>query len=124
MNTSQWSSLKFFSEKEKSHDGELAFPDPDKMSFKLMKMLDRARHIADVPFSINSSFREGDKKTHGRGEAVDIHVESSQDRFRMLKAFIAVGFERIGIYDKHFHVDIGLEVDGFAPEVSWWGKST
>ena len=124
MKESQWERLTWFSSDEKNHDGEPAFPDPDKMSFVLMKKLDRARTLARVSFSINSSYREGDDKTHGSGEAVDIRCVSSGKRERIMNALTAVGFVRRGIYDLHIHADVGKASDGHAQDVLWWGKSS
>ena len=123
MTDKQWERLTWFSADEKDHNGNPAFPKPEKMSFVLMKKLDRARALAQVTFTINSSWRENDKKTHGSGEAVDIRCVSSGKRHKMLNAFTAVGFVRRGIYDKHIHVDIGKASDGHAQNVLWWGKS-
>lgn len=96
------------------------FNSPDKMSQELIEKLDRARAIAGVPFKISSSFREGDPKAHGKGEAVDIVCDNSTYRFRIIKALILVGFTRIGVYDKHVHADVSRTL----PQgVMWWGTS-
>lgn len=123
MDDRQWSRLKFFSQGEKDSHGDLSFPHPEKMSFVLMRKLDRARVLATVPFVISSSWRDNDRRTHGRGEAVDIRATSSGKRMRIVRALIAVDFARIGIYDVHIHADVGEEEDGFPQNVLWWGKS-
>lgn len=96
------------------------FSDPDAMSQELIEKLDTARAFAEVPFKINSSYREGDPLAHGRGTAVDISCTKSVDRHDMLKALYLVGFNRIGVYDRHIHVDVDKELP---QDVTWWGKS-
>ncbi len=123
MNSIEWGNLTYFSENELRPDGTRAFSKPEKMSLDLMDKLDRARHISREPFIINSSFREDDDKTHGRGEGVDIACTSSRKRDKMLYALRKVGFTRIGIYDIHLHADVGKAKDGFPQNVTWWGKS-
>ena len=100
----------------------------------LVRMLDDVREIAtlnagrDVPVIITSGIRPPDKDTtgdstksaHTSGHAVDIRARASRDRFYILGAIYAVGFKRIGIYDKHLHVDTSPNHDS---DVCWWGKS-
>jgi zinc D-Ala-D-Ala carboxypeptidase len=101
-------------------DGRLSFPRPEKMNSAFLKKLDEARTKAGVPFIITSSFREDSKTSHGRGTGVDMRCAQSTQRFRILKALLEVGFSRIGVYDKHIHVDL----DDQSPQgVVWWGTS-
>lgn len=90
----------------------------DDMSEQLLVMLDAAREIAGVPFKINSAFRsveyEKSKNRAGTsrhcfGLAVDIACYTSNFRFRILNALIAVGFTRIGIGNNFIHADIGYK---------------
>ena len=84
------------------------------MDMGFLLKLDRARHLAGIPFKVNSGFRcepwnrsNGGKPTssHLIGLASDIHVPMSWSYFHILKALIYVGFTRIGL-GKHFiHVD-------------------
>lgn len=85
-----------------------------RMSHEFLDMLDAARSIAGVPFRINSGYRTAkhNKKiggvqnsSHLRGLAADISCTSSDQRFRILAALIAVGFTRIGIHRSFIHVD-------------------
>lgn len=85
-----------------------------KMDEKFVKMLDKARHIADIPFKINSAYRTekwnervGGRvgSSHLKGVAVDIHCNTSHSRSVILYALIKVGFRRIGIADTFIHVD-------------------
>lgn len=86
-----------------------------KISHELTTKLDEARELADTPFILNSAYRcekhnakVGGSKTssHMKGYAVDIRVTSSANRFKILNALLAVGFNRIGIYKTFIHVDV------------------
>lgn len=78
--------------------------------------LDRARGLAGIPFVINSGYRcdEHDKSIGGKGNhpsgyAADIMAASSKQRFKILQALLAVGFNRIGIGETFIHVDCNPE---------------
>jgi uncharacterized protein YcbK (DUF882 family) len=84
------------------------------MVMEFLLKLDRARHLAGVPFRVNSGFRcpswnqfNGGKPTssHLKGLAADISVQTTGTCFRILKALIDVGFTRIGVGKKFIHVD-------------------
>lgn len=92
--------------------------------------LDKARGLAGIPFIITSGFRSleanqsiagsVEDSSHLSGLAVDLRVSESPARFTIVKALIEVGFTRIGIYDKHVHVD----ADPTKPQnVIWVGVS-
>lgn len=85
-----------------------------------IKKLDRARTQAGVAFVITSSYRARDDGAHGDGYAVDIACTESRARYCILKALMGQGFHRIGVYDKHIHVDDWPKGD---PRVIWWGES-
>ena len=89
--------------------GSGAFMDAD-----FLEMLDEARHIAGVPFSINSGWRteSRNRAVNGspassllRGFAADIRATSSNRRYTIIAALIQVGFTRIGVADSFVHVD-------------------
>lgn len=95
---------KYFSEKE------VVGLNPD-----LVKMLDKAREIAGVPFKITSGKRTKDQNTnaggvedsaHLSGLAVDIASTTSEARFKILNALVTVGFTRLGIGETFIHADI------------------
>ena len=69
------------------------------MNDSFLKKLDEARLRADIPFVLTSAYR-----TYGH-EAVDIRATSSMERFKIIKALIEVGFNRIGIGKTFIHVD-------------------
>ncbi|UII79990.1 D-Ala-D-Ala carboxypeptidase family metallohydrolase [Flagellimonas sp. CMM7] len=100
------------------HINEFDSPDlpgsGEEMKSSTLKMLDTARHLAKVPFSINSGFRtkKHNKKVGGKsdsshlyGFAVDISCTDSMSRFKILRALVDVGFTRIGIGKGFIHVD-------------------
>jgi hypothetical protein len=101
-------------------DEEVEGLDPD-----FVWMLDQARHIAGCPFVLTETVAKGGshvKNTaHQRGLAVDIRCHNSRPRFRILLGLIRVGFTRIGVYDRHIHVDMD---DSLVQEVVWTGVSS
>lgn len=108
--------MKYFEPYEFKCNGEVCI---DLMNPELLKRLDLARGIADVPFFITSSYRDkltneeaGGKKNsaHLRGNAVDIHCENSYHRFKILQGLLDAGFTRIGIADGFIHADVDEEL--------------
>lgn len=96
------------------------FSDFAAMKPELLAMLDGARDVAGVPFRLTSTYRDGDDKSHGRGYAVDIRANTSGARFHIVRGLLAVGFHRIGVYDRHVHADCDPSLPS---EVMWVGKS-
>lgn len=101
------------------------FAEPERVSSELLERLDAARAFAGVPFYVTSDFRDGDDGTHGCGDAVDISDNKrggpcgSRWRYHAVRGLIQAGFSRIGVYDRHIHVDVGKS----DPEVMWWAMS-
>lgn len=113
MTSEEWSRLRYFKATE--------FNEPSLMDFQFLRGLDRARHIAGVPFSITSSIRRDRLfSPHATGKAVDIRCYEARTRFRIVSGLLAVGFTRLGVYDRHIHVDSD---DGQASDVLWTGVS-
>ena len=87
------------------------------MSKEFLFVLDEAREIAGIPFIINSAYRSPEhplsiknpSSSHIKGLAVDIKATDSNTRFKIVKALIEVGFNRIGISDTFIHVDLDLD---------------
>lgn len=94
------------------------------IDLKLILMLDSARHIAGIPFIINSGCRckkhnkevdgkidsehliedeKGDKK---KCTGADIKVKNSHERFLITMALGKVGFNRIGTGKNFIHAGI------------------
>ena len=85
------------------------------MNDDFLHALDEARHIAGVPFRINSGFRSpahnarvggSAASSHLSGWAADISATSSNRRWKIIEALIQVGFTRIGVADTFVHVDM------------------
>lgn len=88
--------------------------DDGNMDQDFLTKLDSARELADIPFKINSAFRTVENEikngrdgssSHTKGIAVDISTTSSVTRYKVLKALLDVGFNRIGIAETFIHVD-------------------
>ncbi len=94
------------------------FSNPDGMSTELLLKLDWARHKSKLPFLLTSTYRANDVRSHGKGLAADISCKNSAHRLIIIKSLLSVGFERIGIYPEHLHVDVSVD----SPAVLWYGK--
>ena len=113
-----WTDVRYFRRSEFGYWNDV---EPDE---RLVLMLDEARRFAGREFIITSGIRgprhDGDKSAHITGHAADIRCVDSRVRWHMLDGIHAAGFSRIGIYDRHIHVD----TDQTKPqEVIWLGKS-
>ena len=85
------------------------------MHQEFLDKLDEARHVAQVPFIVNSGYRTpqanrraGGKETsrHLTGGAGDLRATSSNRRYLIIAALVGVGFNRIGVADTFIHVDM------------------
>ena len=100
------------------------------MDADFMRLLDRARTEAGIPFKINSGYRTeshnakvgGKPKTntskgssHMYGLAADIGCTDSITRSTIIAALIKVGFKRIGIAKTFLHTDL----DNDKPNAIW-----
>lgn len=47
-----------------------------------------------------------ENSAHMKGLAADIKFDDAPHKFMLIKAFLNVGFKRIGIYDSFIHVDL------------------
>jgi hypothetical protein len=113
-----WSQIRWFKPAE--------FDEPDEMDGLLVRRLDATRTLAKVPMVVTSSYRTGDDLSHGRGFAVDVSDNaagrnvSSRWRIAVVRAALTIGFSRIGIYDRHIHLDCDPSLP---QEVLWVGAS-
>ena len=102
------------------------FDSPDRpgsgelMEHDLVQALDIARDIYGYPIKITSGFRTVEyhrdltrrgyptakNSSHLIGWAADIAVPNNQRRFLLLEALLDAGFNRIGIGQNFFHVDM------------------
>ena len=118
MSAKDWSKVKYFEADEfSSPDFPLSY---NMMSRGLVFKLDLAREMSGVGFTISSGYRTKSHNTkvggistsrHVTGDAVDILISNSSDRFKILKALIDVGFNKIGIYPDHLHVELHPDND-------------
>lgn len=97
----------------------------DHMSQELLTHLDAARHMAGIPFVINSAYRceKHNAKVggvpgsaHTKGLAVDIAAQGSRQRFIIAQALMARGLTRIGVASSFVHVDVDRGKD---QQVMW-----
>jgi len=95
------------------------------MDANFLSMLDDARHMADIPFKINSGYRTKEhnskvggkeKSSHLKGKAADISCSSSRERWIIITALQDAGFNRIGIANNFIHVDSD---ENKSPNVIW-----
>lgn len=97
----------------------------------LCQMLSVARGKAGVPFVITCGLRTPEQNAalpesvsdsaHLTGHAVDLACSDSPTRFAMLGGLLASGFNRIGIYSAHIHVDNDTTKP---PNVIWYVAGT
>lgn len=87
--------------------------------------LDRARDFFGAPIIITSGFRPPEHNdsvggvkdsAHTTGQAVDLRCADSELQKKLAWALGAAGFFRIGIYDRHVHVD----TDYNKPVPAYW----
>jgi zinc D-Ala-D-Ala carboxypeptidase len=91
----------------------------------LMFKLERARTLFDAPLIITSGYRDPKQNesvggvkdsAHEKGLAVDLRCADSELQKKLCWALGVAGFQRIGVYDRHVHVD----VDGEKPKPAYW----
>lgn len=85
-----------------------------KMDDCLLAMLDILRETYGEPIIVTSGYRtkEENKRvggvensSHLTGNAVDIRVKDSRDRFYLIKLALSAGFTRIGVGKNFLHLD-------------------
>lgn len=69
----------------------------------------------------NVKIKGSPTSAHLSGYAVDIACEHSDDRYALVQYALEEGIKRIGIYDKHIHIDVDLNKPH---PVIWLGKSS
>ena len=95
------------------------------INLDFLHKLNFARSMAGIPFIVNSGYRckahneaVGSLPTssHRFGLAADLRCRTSRERYIILKALMAAGFNRIGIGKTFIHVDADEKKD---QEVIW-----
>lgn len=111
MQDSDWESIEFFKQSE--------FNQPNKMEYHFINRLDQFRKMIGKPIIIHSSYREGDPKSHGRGEAVDVHIVG----ISLLCAYVLASesglFGGIGVYPNWNNPGLHLDM---RPQKARWGS--
>jgi hypothetical protein len=85
---------------------------PYAMDVYFLRLLYATRILAAVPFRPRSDHRPEDQNTAAQGaigsahiplpcRAIDLAIRNNYERFQIVAAAIAQGFERIGIYPAH-----------------------
>ncbi len=87
---------------------------------ELLRLLRHAETLANFEFVISSGKRIAHLGAHGKGLAVDIVCSNSRLRLKLLRALLEAGFHRLGVYDRHIHVDIDPSANR---DVLWTGVS-
>lgn len=91
----------------------------------LADKLDNLREIVGVPLIVTSGVRTAghnnavggvDGSAHVRGMAVDFSAVDSGTKFKIVKAALSLGFNRIGVGARFVHLDID---DTKPPNVMW-----
>lgn len=109
-----WSEVKHFKQEEFTCKCGCGF---NNINDELVLLLDIARGLAKVPFSINSACRCDkhnkqiggvEDSAHTKGLAVDISTLSDSVRFAVVSALLKVGFKRVLMYSTFVHVDEDL----------------
>ncbi len=84
------------------------------MQSTTLELLEKTRQKAGVPFVITSGYRSPahnrkvggvSSSSHLSGHAVDIRCARSSDRFKIIAAALAAGFNRIGVSGRFLHLD-------------------
>lgn len=112
-----WREIKHFQPSE--------FDSPDKpgsgfefMNPEFVRILDIIRSQCNFPFTINSGYRSVDHNVtaggvegsaHTHGTACDIHVNSGNERYQLVKYALAYGIKRIGIGSNFVHLDMDFD---------------
>lgn len=101
------------------------------MDSNFLAMLDDARAIAGIPFTITSGYRtishnayvggvqagvNSKGSSHLFGYAADIAAPTSRQKYVIIKSLLQAGFTRIGIASNFIHVDNDPDK---APDVIW-----
>lgn len=85
-----------------------------RMDAAFLALLDEVREAAGIPLVLNSAYRSvAYEKAHGRsgnsahtrGRAVDIRCNTSANRYKIIRAALACGINRVGVGPTFVHLD-------------------
>jgi len=126
MNEIFWNTIENFKEKEFECKCGCGFNKIDK---DFVILLDFIRDEIKEPLIINSACRcishnqnigGSPTSSHLHGLAVDLKIENSNKRYKVLNLLLGMNFKRIGIYDDFIHIDINF--DKSKPQNVIWYK--
>lgn len=95
------------------------------MDADFLALLDRVRESAGIPLVLNSAFRSREYErqmgrtgtsAHCKGKAVDIRCNTSQNRYKIIRAALECGIRRIGVGKSYIHLDSS---ETHAQDVIW-----
>lgn len=126
--TPNWQKVEFFKPEEFVH--------PELLRQEMLDKLDELRFYCGFPLKITSSWRDPEHNkavggvqdsahlpdpTDGKYSGIDIATEGigGAGLYKLLHGALACGFNRIGIYPKHWHFDVE---DRLPQQVIWVGK--
>ena len=124
--------LKYFTTSEFSCPCDSIECSGNNMNNEFLKMLDKARDIASVPFKITSGarckeynndlikrgYKASKNSSHLKFVAADISCKDSVSRYKIINSLLFVGFSRIGISDTFIHVDLDKDKEK-SQDVIW-----
>lgn len=102
--------MRYFAESEFTMDGANVF---NLMDTTFLALLDECRHIAGVPFKLNSCYRSKAKNKavggapnsmHLYGRAVDVAATDGETRMRIVRAALSLGMS-VGVMENAIHLD-------------------
>lgn len=94
----------------------------------LILLLEAMRSFINRPIKITSGIRcpehnkavgGEDNSTHLRGEAADIHIEGSFDRYELVMVAMTKGCRRIGVYKTQSIIHVDVSTHGVPQDVMW-----
>ena len=94
----------------------------------LIILLEQIRQSVNRPLTITSGIRcpehnkavgGADNSTHLRGEAADIKIDGSVDRYELVMAAMTKGCQRIGVYKGQNIVHVDVSTHGVPQDVLW-----
>lgn len=100
----------------------------NKMNYEFLSLIDELRGKCGFPFVVTSGYRDAShpdevKKDspgfHNKGVAVDISINNSVERHKILKEAYSMGFHGIGIADGFIHIDARELLKEEEYEVTW-----
>lgn len=84
------------------------------MDGAFLALLDKVREKANIPLVLNCAYRSREwdlakgrtgNSAHTRGKAVDIRCNTSENRYKIIRAALECGICRIGVGSNFIHLD-------------------